>query len=179
MKTNPRTPIRQALTLSLLLLALCLTMPSCSKHDEMPDEDEAPGGLYPGRPFTVEAACVIYDGYNWVDGKLAMDLLCVEYPDSVSTELQLVKANPPIDPYLFVVPPRLRLNGQTYSIGSISNSAFENDRNLQGIEIPKTVKRIGTYAFRGCQNLKQVTIHGNPFIEFEAFPDGFEPTFVE
>jgi hypothetical protein len=24
-----------------------------------------------------------------------------------------------------------------------------------------------------------VTIHGNPFIEFDAFPDGFEPTFVE
>lgn len=178
MKTNPRTPIRQALTLSLLLLALCLTMPSCSKHDEMPDEDEIPGAYHPGGLFSARLACSILSGNEWENSDLLVDFTKEERGDSIGVTLELTKVHGPSSPYLFVVPSHLRFNGIQYKIYTIGTGAFRYDTNLLGIEIPASVTEICPYAFDGCENLQQVTIYCTPEIAENAFPDGFQPTFV-
>ena len=41
---------------------------------------------------------------------------------------------------------------------AISESAFEDNKNITGVSIPESIERIGRLAFRGCQNLLKIEI---------------------
>ena len=56
------------------------------------------------------------------------------------------------------VPDSAVLNGKTFSVTSIGNSAFENNKKLKSVMIGKKVKTIGVKAFYGCKTLKKITI---------------------
>ena len=73
----------------------------------------------------------------------------------------------------------LLLNGQQlqnspkYPQDMLPAQAFEGSVKLQEITLPQSLKKVGSHAFRGCTQLKQIIITpGNP-TEFntDAFPD--------
>ena len=57
-----------------------------------------------------------------------------------------------------IIPETVTFNGKTYSVTSIGSKAFYDCTGLKSIIIPKTIKRIGDYAFGGCKNLEKVEI---------------------
>ena len=57
-----------------------------------------------------------------------------------------------------VIPKSVTYNGNTYSVTSIENYAFEGCSGLTGITIPNSVTSIGNWAFNGCSGLTSVTI---------------------
>lgn len=73
----------------------------------------------------------------------------------------------------------LLLNGQQlqnspkYPQDMLPAQAFEGSVKLQEITLPQSLKEIGSHAFRGCAQLKQIIITpGNPTqFNIDAFPD--------
>lgn len=47
---------------------------------------------------------------------------------------------------------------QTTTDNTIGNNMFEGKKTLESIILPKTIKSIGDYAFKGCSNLKSIYI---------------------
>ena len=60
-----------------------------------------------------------------------------------------------------VVPDTVKINGTTYTVTSVSNNAFKNNKKIKSIVIGNNVKTIGENAFMGCSNLESVTIGKN------------------
>ena len=52
------------------------------------------------------------------------------------------------------------VDGETYNVVEIAESAFEANEAIKSIVIPATVKEIGAYAFYDCTSLTNVTILG-------------------
>lgn len=52
-------------------------------------------------------------------------------------------------------------DGKTYKITEIEKNAYKNCKKLTSISIGKNIEKIGSGAFRGCVNLKKITIRGN------------------
>lgn len=73
----------------------------------------------------------------------------------------------------------LLLNGQQlqnspkYPQDMLPAQAFEGSVKLQEITLPQSLKEVGSHAFRGCTQLKQIIITpGNPTqFNIDAFPD--------
>ena len=57
-----------------------------------------------------------------------------------------------------VIPESVTYNGNTYSVTSIGNYAFDNCGDLTSVTIPNSVTSIGYSAFYGCSGLTSVTI---------------------
>lgn len=80
---------------------------------------------------------------------------------------------------LFFSGSTLLLNGQQlqnspkYPQDMLPAQAFEGSVKLQEITLPQSLKEIGSHAFRGCSQLKQIIITpGNPTrFDIDAFPD--------
>ena len=70
--------------------------------------------------------------------------------------------------YAFYLPEYYTFMLQTYnldlpnSLRTIGDHAFENQNKLQKIAIPQNVTSIGTDAFKGCTNVKNIDIYCNP-----------------
>lgn len=56
------------------------------------------------------------------------------------------------------IPETVAINGVSYRVTSIAKNAFKNNKKLKKIVIPKTVEKIDSKAFYGCQNLTHITI---------------------
>lgn len=71
-----------------------------------------------------------------------------------------------------VIPETVEYEGETYSVTSIDNNAFENRTGLTSITLPSSVRIIWANAFRGCTNLSTVNLaYGLKTIETGAFRD--------
>ena len=57
-----------------------------------------------------------------------------------------------------VIPDSVVYGGNTYTVISIGNRAFDICGGLTSVTIPNSVTSIGSYAFRGCSGLTSVTI---------------------
>lgn len=55
----------------------------------------------------------------------------------------------------------VKLGGKDYTVTSIADSAFRNNKRVTGASISKNVQSIGKNAFAGCTKLKKVTTKGN------------------
>ena len=51
---------------------------------------------------------------------------------------------------IIVIPESVPYNGDTYSVTSIDERAFESCRGLNSVTIPNSVTSIGNYAFCNC-----------------------------
>lgn len=68
----------------------------------------------------------------------------------------------------YKIPPTVNFAGETYSVNSIGDWAFENYDNLEDVTIPSTIKTVGKKAFDGCNHLYAVRVEA---IEPPAMPD--------
>lgn len=59
----------------------------------------------------------------------------------------------------FTIPENVTYNGVTYKVTEIAPGAFENNVNISEITIPGTISKIGANAFKGCSNLKTITVY--------------------
>lgn len=55
-----------------------------------------------------------------------------------------------------VIPDNVRLNGIDYYVGSVERDGFRKCKSLKSIDLPNTIKRIGSNAFEDCKNLESV-----------------------
>ncbi|WP_311552058.1 leucine-rich repeat protein [Porphyromonas endodontalis] len=64
-------------------------------------------------------------------------------------------------------------NSPKYPQDMLPAQAFEGSVKLQEITLPQSLKEVGSHAFRGCTQLKQIIITpGNPTqFNIDAFPD--------
>ena len=64
----------------------------------------------------------------------------------------------------------------TYTVTSISSSAFSGCNNLHTVTIPKTIKSIGTSAFQNCNNLATLNFNAVNCEEFgSSYNDNYNP----
>ncbi len=56
------------------------------------------------------------------------------------------------------IPDKVKINGITYKVTSISAKAFQNNKKLKKVTIGKNVTTIGDNAFKGCKKLTNATI---------------------
>ena len=69
-----------------------------------------------------------------------------------------------------VIPDKIVVNGVTYKVTSVADSAFKSNENVEQVTIGTNVKTIGRNAFSGCKNLEEVTLSKNVTkIEDKAF----------
>ncbi|MBR4504150.1 MAG: leucine-rich repeat domain-containing protein [Candidatus Methanomethylophilaceae archaeon] len=53
---------------------------------------------------------------------------------------------------------RIVCSGRTYAVVSIGESAFEMQKSLSSVSLPRSIKKIGAKAFAGCSSLETVEI---------------------
>jgi hypothetical protein len=63
------------------------------------------------------------------------------------------------------IPSTITYEGETYTVTQILHDAFRGQKNLTGVVIPKTVKKIDYEAFQGCTNLATVVFASNGVLE--------------
>ena len=73
--------------------------------------------------------------------------------------------------FVVVIPATVEHNGKNYSVTGMGENTFSHDDVLTSIEFPASIKNIEDNAFEDCRNLATVTLHSNPTIGEEAFPD--------
>lgn len=56
------------------------------------------------------------------------------------------------------IPATVTINGTKYTVTSVANNAFKNNKKVENVVIGKNVTKIGKKAFYGCKNLKKITI---------------------
>ena len=57
-----------------------------------------------------------------------------------------------------VVPEKVSINGELYSVTSIGDNAFGDCRSLENVILPASITEIGSYAFVGCRSLENVIL---------------------
>ncbi|MBP5561120.1 MAG: leucine-rich repeat protein [Muribaculaceae bacterium] len=80
---------------------------------------------------------------------------------AVTFTSNVIQPDPTLNNYYGVsdanIPETVKYNGKTYSVTGIEAFTFQYSP-ITSIKIPKTIKRIGTYAFHSCSQLKTVHI---------------------
>ncbi|WP_197020324.1 MBG domain-containing protein [Prevotella sp. P6B1] len=59
----------------------------------------------------------------------------------------------------FSIPETVEHNGTSYTVTEIGESAFENNKDLTDVTIPSSITTIGDKSFKGCSNLKSITVY--------------------
>jgi hypothetical protein len=92
------------------------------------------------------------------DPKTGLTLLVTQDGSKTATVLSLdekhAKGN-------LVIPAACKVEGITYTVTSIAEKAFKNNRKITGVVIGDKIKTIGAEAFSGCKKLKKVTLGKN------------------
>ena len=61
----------------------------------------------------------------------------------------------------FAIPETVTNHNKTYTVTEIGESTFENNKNITEVIIPSSITGIGDKAFKGCVNLRAITVY-NP-----------------
>lgn len=77
----------------------------------------------------------------------AGDVLTVEYSDCEA------------DTKKVIVPDSVTINGKAFTVTSIGEKAFANNRTITAVSIGKNITSIGTKSFYGCTKLKQLVVN--------------------
>jgi hypothetical protein len=59
----------------------------------------------------------------------------------------------------FAIPEAVTYHNTNYKVTEIDESAFENNKYLTNVTIPSSITNIGDKAFKGCSNLKSITVY--------------------
>lgn len=63
----------------------------------------------------------------------------------------------------YVIPSTVEYNGEKYTVVAIGEDAFNENKRIETLELPNTIKRIGDKAFEQCKHLTKI-----------VFPEGLE-----
>lgn len=64
-------------------------------------------------------------------------------------------------PETVTVPEKITINGTTYTVTSVADNAFKNNKKIKKVIIGDNVKTIGANAFMGCSNLQTIVMGKN------------------
>ena len=74
-----------------------------------------------------------------------------------------------------VIPETVRLSWhlETYTVKEVSDFAFRNNADVETVELPASIERIGGFAFASCANLRRITLKSlqPPKISYDSFID--------
>lgn len=59
----------------------------------------------------------------------------------------------------FAIPETVTYHNKTFTVTEIGESTFENNTYLTNVTIPSSITSIGDKAFKGCSNLKSITVY--------------------
>ena len=59
----------------------------------------------------------------------------------------------------FAIPETVTYHNRTFTVTEIGESTFENNTYLTNVTIPSSITSIGDKAFKGCSNLKSITVY--------------------
>ena len=59
------------------------------------------------------------------------------------------------------VPGTVKIDGKKVKVTSIGANAFKNNKKVKTVVLGKNIQKIGSGAFRGCKNLKSITVYAN------------------
>ena len=59
----------------------------------------------------------------------------------------------------FAIPETVTYHNKNFTVTEINESAFENNKYLTEVSIPSSITSIGDKAFKGCSNLKSITVY--------------------
>ncbi len=130
-----------------LILILCLIFPysfllvSCGKKDNNSGGDGGSGGGAGGGAPQAAAS-----GFEF------------SYSGSEAVVEGLSDANNKTE---LVIPSSVKIDGNTYTVTSVADFAFENERFISSVTLPSTIKEIGEKAFADCNLLSKVEIPNN------------------
>ena len=68
----------------------------------------------------------------------------------------------------FAIPETVGYHNKNYTVTEIGESAFENNKNLTEVVIPRSITGIGNNAFKGCVNLQAITVYNPTPINLSA-----------
>ena len=69
----------------------------------------------------------------------------------------------------YIIPEYVQVNDQTYTVVEIDEDAFEDEDDVEEVQFPATLKRIGESAFKGTSLTRIILPDGLEIIEEEAF----------
>lgn len=86
----------------------------------------------------------------------------------------------PSFPDTIVVPAKVWHKGKRYTVTAVGDGSFYCRKNIRLVRLPKTIKRIGQSAFRGCARLYQVEWHAgiDTIGAYAFYMDNFLETLV-
>ena len=112
------------------------------------------GGTNPSSPSSNsanttsgQAGTVLKDAATKNTYKVTGNGTTVEYTGNAANKKKTVE-----------IPNTVTINGTKYTVTSVANNAFKNNKKVEKVVIGKTVTKIGKKTFYGCKNLKKITI---------------------
>ncbi|MDD6071677.1 MAG: leucine-rich repeat protein [Clostridiales bacterium] len=94
------------------------------------------------------------------DSKTGTEYVTKEEPGSNENTVEYSKASEDMSGDV-VIPETVKINGVTYTVTSVADNAFKNNKKIKKVVIGNNVKVIGENAFMGCSNLQSVTMGKN------------------
>ncbi|MBQ8145838.1 MAG: leucine-rich repeat domain-containing protein [Clostridia bacterium] len=98
----------------------------------------------------------------------AVDINGIDYSFN-GNEATVTSANQGCELSVVNIPQTVEYEGVTYTVTSIANSAFRNNKVVTSVETPSTIKSIGQHAFREMTALKTVVLRASE--DFKRFSD--------
>lgn len=117
---------------------------------------------------------VIYCGINKYEKETEIDGLIFE--DSGCETATLIGGNPIGN---FVVPNNVQINGRLCKVTAIGKEAFRDNTDITSLTIPTAITNIGDMAFRGCANLREITMEDNAEYNLSFGNNVFEDCNIE
>lgn len=70
-----------------------------------------------------------------------------------------------------IIPATVKVGNKAYKVTSVAKNVFKNNKMLKKVTLGKNIKKINANAFKGCKNLKRITINSKSlkFIGKNAF----------
>lgn len=179
--------------IACLLTGCTVDNPSVPVQPESEEQDD-PGERGGAETFDVNVECWKYLNKKWVKDKVSLKF---EFTDTKNFEVGVKQMQGTGGNYVQVdIPEKVKYNKRDYKVTSILPRAFKKCKELDGIFIPASVRKIGDcgmttveipssvweiniWAFDCCYDLTKAIIHGSPTIFSGAFPNNTELVYAE
>ena len=157
--------------IACLLTGCTVDNPSVPVLPESEEQDD-PGERGGAETFDVNVECWKYLNKKWVKDKVSLKF---EVTDTKNYEVGLKQMQGTGGNYVQVdIPEKVKYNKRDYKVTSILPRAFKKCKELDGIFIPASVRKIGVEAFLDCYSMTSVKFEFGAYLHTigaDAFRD--------